>query len=273
MDTQRPGRQEANVAGHPKPPESAARQSARKAAKTLKLITKLLAKAGNTPFPAEAQAFQEHAERLMVRYGIEQAVVDAEAGKEGRPQESMVEHRMEFAGQYRVGQARGFSAIAVAMRTVSVLQATTSSKKLLYLIGAESDVQQILRLFASLRLQMETAMTTWWLGYAFKDYLSTHERTLERRQFQLGFLSTVAARIEQIYSAEVDSATPGSGLVLIDRRERAEQHARTLHPDVRRARGHLLATGSRSAHLAGSSAGSLATVNGQVDASSRRSLS
>lgn len=272
MKTQHPGVREDAVPGQESSPEAAAQRSARKAAKTLKLITKLLAKAENTPYPAEAQTFQEHAERLMVRYGIEQAVVDAEAGKEGKPQEPMVEHRVEFAGQYRVGQARGFTAIAVALRTLSILQATTSNRKILYLIGAESDVHQVLRLFASLRLQMETAMAAWWLEYEFKDFLSTHEKTLERRQFQLGFLHTVASRLENIYRAEMATETPGNGLVLVDRRRRADQHARELYPDVRRARSQMLATGSWNAHAAGSLAGSRATVNSEVDGSGRPSL-
>ncbi len=250
----------------------AAQPLAHKAAKTLKLITKLLAKAENTPFPAEAQAFQEHAERLMVRYGIEQASVDAEAGKEGKPREAMVEERIEFSGQYRVGLARGFSYIAVAFDSVTVLQATTSTKKLLYLIGAESDVGQILRLFASLRVQMATAMTVWWLDYDFKDFLTAHEKTLERRQFQLGFLSTVAQRIKHIHSSEVAAGSPGSSLVLANRRDRAEQHAKELYPEVRRGRNQALSVGSRDAHSAGVRAGTTAAVNGQVVESRRHSL-
>lgn len=250
----------------------AAQLLAHKAAKTLKLITKLLAKAESTPFPAEAQAFQEHAERLMVRYGIEQASVDAEVGKAGKPREAMIEERVEFAGQYRVGLARGFSYIAAAFDSVTVLQATTTSKKLLYLIGAASDVGQILRLFSSLRIQMATAMAVWWLGYDFKDFLTAHEKTLERRQFQLGFLSTVAQRIEHIHRSEVASGSPGSSLMLANRRDRAEQHAKELYPEVRRGRSQALSVGSRDAHSAGVSAGITATVNGQVARSPRPSL-
>lgn len=246
--------------------------AARKAARTLKLITKLLAKAESTPFPAEALAFQEHAERLMVRYGIEQAAIDAEARISGRPQERMVEERVEFTGQYRVGQARGFTHIALAFNNVRVLQANTSTRKLLYLIGAESDVAQVLRLFASLRLQLESAMAAWWLDYPYKDFLSTHERTLERRQFQLGFLSTVAGRIEAAYSSEVAAAGPGNELVLASRRDRADAKVAELYPQLRTARSQAISTGSRAAHSAGSFAGTMATVNSQVDTSRRRSL-
>ena len=244
----------------------------RKAEKTLKLITKLLAKAANTPFPAEAQAFQEHAERLMVRYGIEQATIDAEAGKSGKPQELMVEERVEFSGQYRVGQARGFTMIALAFNTVRVLQATGSSKKVLYLIGAESDVAQIVRLLVSLRLQVESAMTNWWISYLNKDFLSAHEKTLERRQFQLGFLMTVAGRIEAIYSAEVATDGPGNELVLSSRRDRADEHVSVLYPAIRPARRHTMSMGSPSAHSAGSYAGTLARVNSSVGAPGRHTL-
>lgn len=247
-------------------------ESSRKAEKTLKLITKLLAKAANTPFAAEAQAFQEHAERLMVRYGIEQATIDAEAGKSGRPQEPMVEERVEFGGQYKVGQARGFTSVALAFNTVRVLQANTPSKKILYLIGAESDVAQVLRLFDSLRLQLEAAMQSWWPTYPYKDFLSAQEKTLERRQFQLGFLTTVAGRIGAIYSAEVTNGEPGNELVLASRRDRADQHVNHLYPQIRAARRQSMSMGSRNAHSAGSYAGTRASVNAEMSASVRGSL-
>lgn len=241
-----------------------ASQAARKAEKTLALIMKLLAKAENTPFPAEAQTFQEHAERLMVRYGIQQAAIDAEAGKAGRPRETMVEERFEVGGAYRVGRAHGFISIATAFNTVRVLQATTPSQKVIYLIGAESDVAQILRLFTSLLLQLEAAMAAWWVGYPYKPYLSTHEKTLERRQFQLAFLTTVAQRLRSIHAEEMESGEPGNALVLAGRKERAEEHADKLYPQARTARRSAIAFGSATAHAAGQSAGNRASVNGEI---------
>lgn len=243
-----------------------ANQAPTRAEKTLRLITKLLAKAESTHFPAEAQTFQEHAERLMVRYGFEQASIDAEVGKAGKPQEPMVEQRFELNGQYRVGLARGFTLIALAFNTIRVLQANTSSTKIMFLIGAESDVTQILRLFASLKLQMESAMQAWWLGYPYKPYLSPHDKTLERRQFQLGFLSAVAHRLESIHSSELSAGEPGKGLVLAGRRERADEHMQRLYPSIRSARRQSLSAGSSAAHAAGSLAGTMAAVNGAVDA-------
>lgn len=239
--------------------------AAHKAQKTLKLITKLLAKAESTPFPAEAQTFQEHAERLMVRYGIQQAAIDAEAGKAGKPQELMVEDRFELGGQYRVGQARGFIAVASAFDTVKVLQATTQTKKVIYLIGAESDVAQIRRLFSSLLLQLDTAMASWWVAYPYKPHLSAHEKTLERRQFQLGFLVTVANRLRALYQEQAVAGEPGNQLVLASRRERADEHAYELYPDVRNVRSQAMAYGSSTAHAAGSTAGQRATVNNEIN--------
>lgn len=247
-------------------------QGTHKALKTLKLITKLLAKAENTPFPAEAQAFQEHAERLMVRYGIQQASIDAEAGKAGKPQEPMAEERVEFRGSYRVGQARGFTEIALAFNTVRVLQATSSSTKILYLIGAESDVSQMLRLFASLQVQLQSAMASWWLDYPFKPYLSAQEKTLERRQFQLGFLATVAGRLRSIYQDELDVGAAGSELVIVGRKDRADEHVKLLYPELRSARRQSMAFGSHNAHVAGGVAGASATVNSEMDVASRRPL-
>lgn len=238
--------------------------SAAKAAKTLKLITKLLAKAENTPYPEEALTFQEHAERLMVRYGIEQATVDAEAGKAGQPRETMVEHRVVFTGSYRIGQTRGFTSIAHAFNSVRVLESTGRTTKSLFLIGAESDVEQISRLIDSLRVQMESAMQAWWLSYLNRPFLSAHERTLERRQFQLGFLTSVAERIRAIHVSETLAAEPGQALVLANRIDRASTHVAELYPRLRNARKSNLSAGSAQSMLAGAEAGLVATVNGAI---------
>ncbi|WP_125611951.1 DUF2786 domain-containing protein [Specibacter cremeus] len=238
--------------------------TAKKAAKTLTLITRLLAKAEATGFPDEAQAFQEHAERLMVRYGIEQATVDAEAGRLGKPREAMVERHFPVTGTYRVGRSQGFTAIARAFNSVQVLESTGRTAKTLYLIGAESDVDQVMRLFHSLLVQMDGAMHAWWAAVPYRDALSANDRTLERRQFQLSFLHRVAERITALHASEAAAGEPGRALVLVGRRERAEEHVRTLHPRVRIVRPRGLLAGTHSAHAAGSAAGSRATVNERV---------
>lgn len=224
----------------------------------------MLAKAENTPYPEEASTFQEHAERLMVRYGIEQAAVDAEAGKSGQPQEAMVERRVVFTGAYRIGQARGFTSIAHAFNSVRVLESTGRTAKSLFLIGAESDVGQIMRLVESLRVQMESAMQAWWLSYPYRPFLSTHERTLERRQFQLGFLTSVAERIRAIHASETQDAEPGQELVLANRLDRASDHVAELYPRLRNARKSTFSVGSVHSMVAGAEAGLIATVNGAI---------
>ncbi|MGO1920858.1 MAG: DUF2786 domain-containing protein, partial [Microbacterium sp.] len=63
------------------------------------LIAKLLAKAESTT-PEEAEALTEHAERLMVKYGIEQARLDARRAKLGQAREEIVQEQMVFTGSY-----------------------------------------------------------------------------------------------------------------------------------------------------------------------------
>ena len=65
----------------------------------LDLIAKLLAKAEQTT-PEEAEALTEHAERLMVKYGIEQARIDERRARLGQTQEEIVKERMLFTGAY-----------------------------------------------------------------------------------------------------------------------------------------------------------------------------
>ena len=63
------------------------------------LIAKLLAKAESTT-PEEAEALTEHAERLMLKYGIEQARIDEQRFRDGGAQDEIVQEQMLFTGAY-----------------------------------------------------------------------------------------------------------------------------------------------------------------------------
>jgi len=65
----------------------------------VELIAKLLAKAERTT-PEEAEALTEHAERLMVKYGVEQALLDERRARLGQTREEIVQERMLFTGTY-----------------------------------------------------------------------------------------------------------------------------------------------------------------------------
>lgn len=67
--------------------------------KKIELIQQLLAKAESTT-PEEAEALTEHAERLMVKYGIEQAMLNSK--KSEKDGDKIVQETIDFTGAYRL---------------------------------------------------------------------------------------------------------------------------------------------------------------------------
>src|SRR5690554_6811468 len=106
----------------------------------LELITKLLAKAESTT-PEEAEALTEHAERLMVKYGIEQARLDTRRAEAGRTREEIIQDRMLFAGAYARDIRELGAGIALALGAIRPMYGDASGGTL-YLVGFASDVQQ-----------------------------------------------------------------------------------------------------------------------------------
>lgn len=232
--------------------------TADKMARKRELIAQMLAKAESTPYPAEAEAFQEQAERMMVRFGIEQAEIDAERGKQGQSQEEIVVRAYEFAGTYKEGRFMSYYAVAVAFNTVQAIRSKGRNTWTMHLIGAESDVDQIVQLFDSMTLQSDVAMKSWWATrqHDWEMFQATaHQKKMERRTFLMGFAYAVAARIKAIYQEESE----GKELVLVGRKQRAEEEAnKRFQTKTERSR---LAQGSSRATAAGHRAGQNATIN------------
>lgn len=61
------------------------------------LVARLLAKAEQTT-PREAEALTEHAERLMVKHGIDQALIDEKRARRGQATEPIVTEAVLLSG-------------------------------------------------------------------------------------------------------------------------------------------------------------------------------
>lgn len=219
-------------------------------------ITLLLNKAENTDYPHEAQTFQEHAERLMVRYGIGKAELAAADSQQGKKKEPIIEARFDLHGSYRLGQRDGLSAVGMAFPTVTMLQTNYSKSCRLYVIGHESDVNTVMTLFHSLTIQATAAMTDWWRseGRVLTAYYTDSEKRIERREFQRSFFLQVATRIKSLYQEETEQNGSGTELVLVSRKQQVNEFVGEQYPFLRRSRNRA-ATGSQYAALAGRAAG------------------
>ncbi|KJQ55635.1 DUF2786 domain-containing protein [Microbacterium sp. SA39] len=200
----------------------------------LDLIAKLLAKAESTT-PEEAEALTEHAERLMVKYGIEQARIDERRGRLGQEREEIVQERIIFTGTYARDMRELGTRVALALDTVRPLHAEGAGS-VLYLVGHTSDVQQARTLTASLEVQAMVAMRTWWAHHrdAYRPFSESDKRRA-RSGFIRGFASGAADRISESRQAIVEEAGHGTELVLASRRDRVDDAVGRM--STRRGRG------------------------------------
>lgn len=186
------------------------------------LIAKLLAKAESTT-PEEAEALTEHAERLMVKYAIDQAVIDERRAREGKVSEKIIEATVRFTGTYRDALVEMGSNVVWGLGSMRPLSASLSQSSTLFIVGFESDVRQAEVLIRSLHVQALVAMRAWWRENAPRyRFGSDWDRRKARDHFIRGFGHGVYARITQNRQQAVEEAGSGTDLVLVGRRERVD---------------------------------------------------
>lgn len=212
----------------------------------LDLIAKLLAKAESTT-PEEAEALTEHAERLMVKYGIEQARIDDRRSRLGEAREEIVQEQIVFTGTYSRDMRELGASIALALDSVRPMYADARAGSILYFVGHSSDVQQARALTASLEIQATVAMRAWWAAHR-ESYLwaSEGDKRRARSGFIRGFASGAASRIKESRREIVAEAGSGTELVLASRRERVD--AAVDRMSTRRARSRQGADAGAYAH-------------------------
>jgi hypothetical protein len=229
----------------------------------LDLITKLLAKAESTT-PEEAEALTEHAERLMLKYGIEQARIDERRARCGEAQEEIVKERMLFTGAYARDIREIGIRVATALETVTPLQADQPyAGSILYLVGFSSDAQQARVLTASLQVQAMVAMRAWWM--AVRDDYRWHSDAEKRRArsgFIRGFGAGAAERIAASRRDIVAESGSGTEVVLASRRARVDAAVRAMATGKARRRQGADRSAFRSGHSSGRDANTGGGVTG-----------
>lgn len=230
--------------------------------KKIDLIAQLLLKAESTT-PEEAEALTQAAEKLMVKYMIDQATIDARRAKKGEASEKIIEIRLDFTGAYRGEMVHLSSMVAAGLGSLRTMQYTGGTGKVFsaYLVGFESDVEQAKTLIMSLQIQAAVAVREWWktnkAHYAFEN---SYEQEKARRSFVYGFGTGAGARIRDSRAQVVSEASTGTDLVLVDRRAKVNEHMDTKK--LRNARSRNAATGgAASGH--GYAAGQRANTGGK----------
>lgn len=232
--------------------------------KKIDLIAQLLAKAESTT-PEEAEALTEHAERLMIKYGIEQAVIDAKRTGGSLKAEKIVTETLHFTGVYRGEMINLGFAVTSALGSLRALRNGNGAAKVvtLWVIGFESDVAQAKQLIDSLAIQAAIAMNAWWkINKSDFSYYTGSEKSKARRAFINGFSRGAAKRITDSRATIIAEAGTGTEMVLVGRDQKVQAYMDETIGRTRRSRA-----GQASDHRAtgqGFAAGQRANTCGQA---------
>lgn len=234
------------------------------------LIKKLLNKAeaaGTTE--AEREAFTAKALKLMLQWGIEDAMLtDADRLAEER----IV--RREFATDVPKAYSFEYACIGVQVATAlgcrGILHARYADgrgkRTNLLIIGFESDVQRAGQLFQSLVLQCTLALGVY--AKRIPPYLSGTDKYNSKRSFISGFASGVKEKFAAMNREVMAEAAPGTDLVLVDRGAKVDNW---IGDNMRlgNARPRLY---HENAHNVGSVAGQRADLGGSKLGGDRRGI-
>lgn len=239
------------------------------------VIEALLAKAESTTSPEEAEALTAKAEALMLKYGIEAAVIAAKrASGKGEP-EKIVKREVVFTGRYASSLVTGGYWVALAMSGGTVSGYRIKRRKdtiALVLVGFESDVDQAERLIQSLAIQAIVARDAWWKTYTYGTWLTEWEKFVEKRSFVKQFFAGASDRLKREYAVAVresQAGEPGTAVALVDRKAAVDQHMAGLNLGKRGGDR----VGGRAGGQAGHRAGLNANVGTTAVGGSRRAVS
>jgi hypothetical protein len=240
-------------------------------------IAALLAKAERTT-PGEAEALTAKAEELIVKFGIERALVDARRATSAGSREQIVTDTLTFSGGYREAYLRLAYGVTRTFGVTGFKTRLGASELRYTMVGFESDVRQLTLLVTSLQLQAITAMRAWCLtddGRQLQRVLTRARWYQARRQFLVSFADGVADRLRRTVTTVRDDAErtePGTALVLRDRQQLLDEYVERTY-QLRSTRPTRLNGGPDTARANGYRAGQHADVGvAGVGSGERRAL-
>jgi hypothetical protein len=253
-------------------------------------IAKLLAQAESVAGTPEADAFIGRATQLMMKYQIDEAMIAAARGLQGKKEE-IIEVTVPFTGVLQKNTMNlGFAVInAHGLKGFYSTHEYSSPKRVdVHIIGFESDVRNAEMLITSLNLQCATAMSKWWKTEGDATYGWNKGASFRaKREFVLAYASAVRHKMQvAVKAAEKDAAveygrdngtTQGVGsmsveLVLRDRRESVKDWFDSKYGGSLKTTKSRIQRGGASAAVAGSTAGHQANIGGSAVGGSRKSI-
>lgn len=188
-------------------------------------IALLLKKAESTDSPQEAEALTEAAEKLMLKHGIERAMLDMSHDKK----EEIVVVKYDLKGTYAYEQMLAAHAIAEALdlRLFFSDQRSWSHGVRISIVGFKSDAEDALMLILSLLTQATVAVKVW-AKADLPSYYTPSEKYKARRTFIEYFGKGAAKRIRGNRAKTIEEVGTGTELVLVKRSELVDEFYGTL---------------------------------------------
>lgn len=233
-------------------------------------IAALLRKAETTT-PAEAEALTAKAEELMIKYGIDRALLNSRSTGE---KERIERLKIPLKGIYAKAYMDMMYSIAMAYGNVRAYYTQWKQSDItLTIIGFESDVAQLKVLLASLQLQGVVALDTWWKARDTAHYTAM-DKFKDRRTFIKSFGQGAASRIRKARTTavqEAESTTPGTAIVLRDRATAVDEFMKANAPDLKSSKSREK-SGGWGASSAGYQAGQNANTGDRQVGAGRRAI-
>lgn len=230
-----------------------------------------LLKKAETTTPEEAELLTAKAEQLMLKYGIDRALLNSRSTGEKERIEVL---KIPLKGIYAKSYMSMMYSIALAYGNVrSFYTERKQSDITLTIVGFESDVAQLKVLLASLQLQAVVALNTWVKSIDTSTYTAM-EKFKARRTFIKGFGDGAASRIRKARTSavqEAESTTPGAELVLRDRATAVDDFMNANYT-LGKSRGRREKSGGYAASSAGYKAGQNANTGERSVNAGRRAI-
>lgn len=215
---------------------------------TLRKIQSLLnyASDDSTPYDAEKQSAMELAEKLMARYGVEQAHLAAA----GSIADDIEQREFFLDNPYSLDRAYLLQCIAQPLRCKCV---RLRGAGYAMVVGYRSDLDRIEMLYTNLLVQAFSQLLHQRSGQGvFKSGEST---TSYRKSWLSGFSNAVYGRLTEAEKRAADgpgdSGTPRTALVLRNRTSQVDQFYRKAFPRTSKSTRRLSGSGHQNGHDAG----------------------
>ena len=183
-------------------------------------IEALLAKAASTDSAEERESFEKAAERLIIKWGISDAELSAAREKKGAPETAIIMATRSLAG-VRYGRSLAMMGATVA-EGIAPLRSFWDKRDRVQsftVVGCEDDIHRASQYLPYLE---EAVVRDWKEWSAGCDFDTPHTRYRAMLSFFLTWAHRVSSRFRDLRQEELSTTSPGAGLVLRDRVERAD---------------------------------------------------